>query len=159
MMQPPLPQTNHSLGGFAAAQEDARQIDVDDGLPLLETQLAGDFAVLGLDEQTVPQDAGVRDAAVEPAEVRDDAIESADDFVLYADVRRVRLGAYSEPSASVADRTSPLVEVEQSEVGAACGEAPAIAAPSPRPAPVMRIVLPRRSMRHPERPARAYEGG
>ena len=91
---------------------------------------AGDFAVLGLDEQAVAQDAGIRDAAVEPAEVRDDAIESADDVGLDADVRG-EVPART-PSARHASRTAArprCVEVDQCEVGAARGEALAIAAP------------------------------
>ena len=133
---------NHALGRFAAAQEYARQVDVDDGLPLLEAQLAGDLAVLGFDEQPVAQDAGVGDAAVETAEVGDDAVERADDVALGSDVRRVGLGAHAERAASVAHGARPAASRSTSaRLAPRAASLFAIAAPSPRPAPVIKIVL------------------
>ncbi len=63
------------------------------------------------------------DAAVEPAEVGDDAIEGADDVAFDGDVRGVGFGAHAERAASVADGgEARCVEIDERQVGAARGE-------------------------------------
>ncbi len=82
--------------------------------------LPGDLAVFRFDEQAVAQNARVRDAAVEAAEVRDDTIECADDVAFGCDVGRIGFGAHAERAAGVADYAQAGgVQVDQREVGAA----------------------------------------
>ena len=77
---------DHALGALAGAEKNAREVDVDHGLPLCEAHLADDRAVLDLDEQGVLGDARVVDQDVEAAEGRDDRIERPDDLLLARDV-------------------------------------------------------------------------
>src|SRR5688572_11663804 len=84
--QPAVAELDHALGALAGAEKNAREVDVDHGLPLCEAHLADDRAVLDLDEQGVFGDARVVDQDVEAAEGRDDRIERPDDLLLARNV-------------------------------------------------------------------------
>src|SRR5262249_30079212 len=71
------------------------------------------------DEQTVAQNPRVRDRAVEPTEVGDDAVEHARDLLFVRDTGDVRCGASTERATRGRDVVEPgLVEVDEREIGA-----------------------------------------
>src|SRR5579871_2082594 len=80
---------DHALRRFAGAEEDSRQVDVDDFLPLAERHLAHNLTVLDLDQHRIAHDAGVVDEPVEAAEVANHLIERADDAVLVGGIGEI----------------------------------------------------------------------
>ena len=79
MITPGTLPDDHPLGRFAPAEEDARQVHVHHGLPLVEAHLRLDLAVLVLDEQRIPRDARVVHERVDRAALRHDLVEEGDD--------------------------------------------------------------------------------
>ena len=76
-------------GGLPAAKEYARQVDVDDGLPLLQAQFVDDLSLPGLHQQAVAENARVVDQRVQPTEVPDHLLEQSFDIRFLADIGRV----------------------------------------------------------------------
>ena len=115
-------QLDHLGRHFAGAEEHAGQVNVDHRLPLGQAHLA-DFAVLDLDGQTVAQNTGIVDQAVDGAEVGGDLSNHVGYLLFVCHVAQVGTGiATGGLAGGYGFVEFFLIEVNQRQLGALGGQ-------------------------------------